>query len=638
MNIVFETIKKSHRRIIYRYLKKGIPVWIIEPFYANHHKKGTRFFPPPLPEFINDLIKKGEIKLLKAQQLNASEIFFLSADKSVEVIESIFPTYRKEHEELFTYVSSTLKSSLGENVFKINLCFKLAEFYSVNLMIHRIEKFLGCGQILIFPDTNIHSYLYIKRLLSKSNHSFFEHPNIQFPIRASFNDFLDNFKKSIFLNIKLFAQTWVSGLLTKSRASAYKKDFTYGIAIFGPRQLSENRRGPDFIIDNKKIKARDVIYFLFTKLNDVQKKRLKELPGYVMYLPEPGKHFSHFNEWKKLLWLSLRKYCLRNNDEINASSVAFFNYFSWLDVLETIKIEHFITHCDFGLAPVGRNIALNQSGVQTWYFTDSMNFVCNLQEEIQYFYTRHPAWTYLNYDHFVTWDNFLAEFFKVHPGSFRKSHVVGCIWSDHIKDKNYVRKHPTIPALINIKNSFLLVAFDTSYSKNVFTSYSEGIAFAEHLLKLANAIPDVFIFLKEKKDRNVHSIFDSVLGPKLVKLYNKMSLHPRIKIFPDNIDASELISASDMVVSFPFTSTTFEALCANKPAIWHDPIGYYKNTIYGKVEGLTSHSYEELEAEVIKIKSLGEGTHQYFYSLNPVLMDPYRDGLAIERFRDLLTS
>jgi polysaccharide biosynthesis PFTS motif protein len=304
--------------------------------------------------------------------------------------------------------------------------------------------------------------------------------------------------------------------------------------------------------------------------------------------------------------------------------------------LEDVEIKHFITHGDFGVAHIGRNLALNQAGVQTWYFTDSMNHLVDFQGEKGGLH--HPFWAYLYYDHLVTWDDALAQYFKEHPGSFKETHVVGCLWSSHLQGKNQARKLQYEPFLKIPHDHFVLAAFDTTYSRNGITSYAEGLAFAMHLLQLADECPDIYIILKEKKDRSIHFALDPILGPKLLEIYNKMGSHPRIKICSNQADASELISISDMAVSFPFTSTTFEALSVNRPAIWHDPLGYYVNTLYGKVGGVTTHNYEALKGKILEIKEMKSCQYQNPIPINSPLMDPFRDGKAIERFRKLLTS
>jgi hypothetical protein len=638
LKIVYESATRWDSIFIKNYLRRNIPVWVIEPFHSYHHKKGIRFFPPHLPASVEKLIKNGKVLLLRADEIKAKEIYLLSADKAVDVIELVYPKYRKKYGELFQYVSKTLESSVAENVFKINLCNRLAEFYSVNIMLHRIEQYLSLGPIMVYPDINVYSYLFIKSLLLESNQEFYEHPNIRFSVQARVTSFLENMKQNLIITAKLCAQTLASGLFGSRHPSAEKKFFSYGITIMGERQLWENQRGPDFIIDNEEILPGEVVYFPQMIFKKNQQEILGKLPGQVYHLPKVGRYFSHFPGWKGLLWHALKKNLLRNYEELSVASIAFFYYFRWKRVLEYIEIKHLITHGDFGIGHVGRNIALNQAGVQTWYFTDSMNHAVNLKEEKKCD-MHHPFWAYLSYDHLVTWDDALAQYFKEHPGSFKETHVVGCLWSGHLQGKNQERKLRSEPSLKIPQDYFVLAAFDTSYSRNGITSYAEGLAFAMHLLQLVDDYPDIYIILKEKKDRSTtHFTSDPILGPKLLEIYNKMGSHPRIKIYSNQVDASELISISDMAVSFPFTSTTFEALSVNRPAIWHDPLGYYVNTLYGKVGGVTTHNYEALKAKILEIKEMKSCQYQNPIPINSPLMDPFRDGKAIERFRKLLTS
>ena len=637
--VVYQAPNRLDVFFISKYLKKNIPVWIIEPFPVHNYKKGEGLFSPHSSAYIQELIQNGSISLLKTEKIKAKEIYLLSAEKAVAVVEAVYPEYREKNKKIIQYVSETLKSSASENVFKINLCNRLAEFYSVNIMLHRIEKHFNPRPIVAYPNMNVYAYLFIKKLLLESNQDFFEHPSIRFPIQTYVTGFLKNLKENLISMAMLCAQTIASVFLGRHHpyATKKKKIFSYGITIVSPRQLRENRRGADFLINNQNILPQEVVYFPMIPLSKVQREKLSQMPGEIFLLPQRGKFFSNFLEWKTLLLLALEQNFFRNAEEINAATIIFFNYFKWKKVLKDVEIKHFITHSDFGMGHVGRNIALNQAGVQAWYFTDSMAHGVNFRKEKKGG-MRHPFWAYLYYDHLVTWHAAFAQYYKEHPGSFRHTHVVGCIWGAHIKEKNQARKHTAVAISKNLGNLFVLSCFDSTYLRNGHISYAGGIAFAEHLLQLVDECPDIYIIFKEKKDRSIHYRLDPLLGPKLLEIYNKMNSHPKITIYSNQMDASELISISDMVVTFPFTSTTFEALSRNRPAIWHDPVGDYRKTLYGKIGGVTTHSYEELKAKVLKIKAMKPGTYQNPIPMNSPFMDPYRDGKAIDRFRDLLIS
>jgi len=623
------------------YLMRNMPIWIIEPSYMYHHKRGITFFPQRLPAYIERLIQKGRISVLKSDLLNSKEIYQLAADRACEVIESVYPAYKKEHKSLINYVSEVLNSPIAENIFKKKLCDRLAEFYSLNILMQRIEDFFPNAKTVFFPSANVYSYLYIKKIFSDSSKKFFESANIKIPFLSYIGGSLRSMGRSLKFVSMILAQTIASSVLGRFQASCNnnKKYFTYGVTIVGPRQLRVDRRGPDFIIDNKKILKDEVAFFPLMNFSKEQNAKLRQLSDNVFMLPQPGKFFSNVKDWAGLLRIALKLKFLTNGEELYAAIITFLNYFRWKKILETVQIKHFITHCDFGIGHIGRNIALVQSGVQTWYFTDSMNFLNNFMTDEAECAMRHPFWTYLYYDHFVTWDAFLAEYFKSHPGTFeKKRHIVGCLWSGLITEKNKMRKATDKTILKDIGNKFILAAYDTTYSNNGLTSYTEGLLFAEHLIKLSEEFEDIYIFLKEKKDRSIHKILDSFNGHKLLDLYDMMDRHSRITICSNKVDASDMISVSDIVISFPFTSTTFEALSVNRPAIWHDPMGYYRDTPYGKIDGVTTHGYEDLKKRILDIKGMKLDEYKNPIPFNSSMLDPFRDGKAVDRFRDLLVS
>ena len=639
--IVFESFDGISKRFVQRYIKIGVPVFVVEPFVAFHKLRGKiTGFPNEFPDYVNRLIDENMIRLLPAASLDPKTIIWEALDKAVGAVESVYPYYKKRYERLIGCVCDTLKSDEAENVFKKDLCNRLGVFYSVNILLYRIEMFLGPRQILVYPDTNVLSYFYLKALIIRSNQDCYEHKGIRFLKRAHLYSFIEKAKESCSIYLKLFAQTFMSCLLSLKRdvSGVSQKKVTYGVSIIGPRQLKDTNRGPDFIIENKKIRPQDVVYFPLFTLSKVQKKRLEQIPGNVVYLPKPGQIFSHFKNWKNLLLISIRNGFLANALEVNNACSALFEYFRWMKVLEKVSLKHFITHCDFGLGCIGRNIFLNQSGVSTWYFMDTTNFGLNFREE-KGCEMRHPYWSYLCYDHFVAWSTFHAEYFQSHPGSFQKEvHLVGCLWNGHLENKDHARKQTKPPAFKDLDNNFLVIAFDTTYSRNGFASYADGIAFAKHIMQLVEECTDIYVILKEKKARGIHDTLDPILGAELIELYDHMNLHHRITICSNQADSSELISAADMVVSFPFTGTTFEALSINKPAIWHNPANSCKNTPYGKIEGVMTYNYVELKAEVIKAKETEPGYYKNPIPINSPLIDPYRDRKAIERFRELLTS
>ncbi len=614
-------------------------VRIVEPFHAYHHRRGIKFFPPSLSTDVEALIQRGDLALIKVDDINAKEIYFLAADKAVEVVESVYPVYREDIASLVDFVVSSVESPRAEDAFKKTLCDRLANFYSVNILLHRIGKRFEPSPCIVYPDTDVHAYEYFKSLLTRAGQDFYDHRNVQLAGKTSLSACVDNIRRYLISVGAILVQAgagYVPRLSNRSKIGK-KKKFKYGFSILSPRQLASNQRGPNFLFDGKKISPDETVYFPTSSLRKKQGVEIENKLN-VVTQPRSRQAYPRFCNWKKLLWLSLRLNPLKHGEELFAALITITQYLGWKQIMESIELKHFITHGDFGISHIGRNIALNQAGVQTWYFTDSMNSALNFSNDGQLLRMRHPFWSYLLYDRFVTWCESLADYYLSHPGTFKRTHVIGCLWADHVNTKS--NAWDRLPSLTRekMKDKFIVSVFDSTYSNNGYTSYREGITFARDILRLAEEFPDIHVLFKEKKVRSIHLILDAVNGPRLIEAYDSLSAHPRISVHSDNDDSSLLTSVSDMVVSFPFTSTTFEALSANKPAVWHDPLGLYRDTPYAKVGGVVTHGYDELRQ---RIRAQINGAS--VITANPIpdgspLMDPYRDGKAIERFRELLTA
>jgi len=638
LKYIYECIDRLDSFNLYKNIILKRKVFIVEPFYTYHHRGNNRFCPPPLPSWTEELINTGKAVLISAKDLNTQDIYLLSAEKAVDAVEDVYPAYRKRFAQLFSFISSCLCSQDAENAFRITLCNNLAEFYSTNILLHRIEALFKNEPICFFPAMNVRSYLFSRQLLIESGKDFHHHESVSFSAKSRFKGKACHLKNNLILIMKLCVQVLASGIVGKKndKSTTEKKLFSFGISITGSRQLRDNQRSPNFMLGEMAHNSK-VVYFPLLPLTESQEKKLREFSGVVLPVPRPGKFYTNFADWKKLLLIGLRHQLTKTSDELYTAVLTLYNYLAWNLLLNKCSVKHFITHADFGIPQVGRNIALNQAGSQTWYFTDSINHVCFFQNPESK--GRHPFWTYLNYDHFVTWTRSLAEYYKLHPGSVKKTHVVGCLWSEHIRDKREARRNSFLKDYVKTNNdSFIICCFDTTYTHNGFTNYYEGLRYAEHLFRLVEDTPKVFLIFKEKKDRNIHFTFDPESGPKLMEIYEKMNSHPRIIFCSNQVDSSEIISVSDMIISFPFTSTTFEALCNNRPAIWHDAAGYYRESIFGKIAGLVTHDYEELKTKITEIMEKTEKGETCIETPDSPYMDPFHDGKAIERFRELLSA
>jgi len=536
-------------------------------------------------------------------------------------------------------LKKTLQDSTAENAFKIKLCEKLAEFYSQDSIIKGVEAQIKADQILFFPSWNIQEYLSFKKLVASNTKNLEQTTRILFPAKERVYDQAELLKGKLKALLRLSAQTLGAALTSVLRQSVKvaKKRYKYGVTIISPgRQLRNNQRGPDLIIDEKRIRSEEVVMLPCTELTTEQNQNLEKVGCDIYFPPRTGNFFSNFSKWWRLLFFAIKKFSCGSGLEIPTASMVFFAYFSWCKVLKNIELDHLVTHCDFGVNHIGRNIALKQAGVATWYFTDSMNSSCNFQDGTHLH--RHPFWTFLQYDHLVTWSEFLEKYYKDHPGSFKQVHIPGCLWGSYVQPLEKSRENLSEICGKEVKETFIIGVFDTTYTVQSFTSYQEGIAFMEDMYRLVEESQEIHLIFKGKKSQEIHNTLDPINGPKLLKLSQKMAKHPRITFLSNQAEVASLMSSCDMVISFPFTSTTFEFLSVSRPGIWHDAKGHYREFVYGNLDGVTTHGYREL---VKKVRTVMQNQQQPYHP--PVLtgaslMDPYLDGKGLDRFIDLLSS
>jgi len=637
-NIIFECPELKDKAHMEKAIKSGKNVYVLEPFCAYHHRR-FRFFPSPLPEYVQNLLDNRIINQINADSLESRTISLTAAEKAVEAVEKVFSYYQKDHKTIIDYTIQVLNSREVLRIFKKNLCDMLGDFFSLNIMFYKIEKIFKGKKVLIFPNTNIKEYLYFKRIARYGSQVVFEHHSVLFPKSRIFSGLNELIRNSFLIKGKLLIQALASLVLgtifSKGKSSLLKK-YSYAISIVSPnRQFRNDLRGPDFLIDNRKITSDQVVYIPIIPIANDQLEFLTTLDSDVNLLPEKGRFFSNGKQWAILWLLSFKGKWMFNSREVELVAVAMFNYFRWKHILKHIHFSNFITHCDFSITHISRNILFKQKKIKTWYFTDAVNFGHNFRESDEK-WNRHPFWTYMYYDNFVTWYNDLATFFTAHPQSFKKTHVVGCIWGSHVKSKaNNTEYINNLFPGEKSNDSFIVAVYPSTYTVKGITSYEEAIRFIRHIYRLAKDLNNLKIIIKEKKDMDLHLKLEPILGKKLVALYKKMEKHPRIKILTNEFDSSLLMSYANMCISFPFTSTTTEALSANMKAIWHDPTGSYRNTPYGRNGSVLTYNYNELLKTVKKFVNNDISS----YDLIPVTskcMDPYRDGKAVERFRDLL--
>ena len=121
-------------------------------------------------------------------------------------------------------------------------------------------------------------------------------------------------------------------------------------------------------------------------------------------------------------------------------------------------------------------------------------------------------------------------------------------------------------------------------------------------------------------------------------VYRRLDDHPRAFCVANTFSASEMTAMSDLVLSFPFTSTSLEAIAARKKAVWYDACDKYRGSYFDKVPGLVCHNYDELSSRVnwLLCATSSEEYDRYLDAEVKGKVESYLDGKAITRFRRYL--
>ncbi|MGK5094801.1 polysaccharide biosynthesis PFTS motif protein [Deltaproteobacteria bacterium TL4] len=636
MNLIFESFQSWHVIILLLnlYRRKKCNIYIMDSYPAIHHQDTFNLNHSFLSKLTKKLLTYYNFSYLEPKKIQAEKIFTISNDKAVDLVESIYPRYELDHKSIIQFAVKVTQSENVKNLFKKRLCERLACFFSVNILMESIIKYFPNEKCLVDPVVDIIEYEYIARLLKAEGCSVFESDLVQFPKYLFIVSFIKKLKQWSLLFIKVLAQTLASCVFKTQHSIPPTASRKIGINLVGPRQLQDASRSATFFIDNKTLQFKDCLVITKMDVSILYQQSLTDKGGAIYRLPK--RYFGYKEKWLSLLFLNLSG-CY---EELFLTSKIIFYYFLWFDLVQKLSLKLYVTHCDFSDTGIIRNLGFNKFNIQTWYFTDSINSGFPQQSTTQRF--RHPFWSYLGYDHLVTWSQGVANYHKSHPSSFENIHVIGCLWSSLVSKKQFVSETNNK----SLKNSFMIGVFDSSYIKNAVSDFKDAILFVQHISMLLEDFPDVHVIFKEKKARSFHQLVaDAEDADTLNSLLKKLDDHPRatLNIFAsDGMDsssgskqgASDLMDTCNFVISFPFTSTTFEFLSLNRPAIWHSPKADVRDKLFAKA-GFVTHGYLELKQMVENIKR-NPGYLDKNITANPELLDPFRDGKALERFQKLL--
>lgn len=607
------------------------PVYILEPFHGYHHREGKfRFFPRPWAPWKKKFIIDNSISVIRAEEIRAAQIYSNVCEEAVANAVHMSGKAAGGQRSLENLVVSLMGADKAGQVFRINFVNQLAEYYSVRCVVRCLEQMFRDREIIFYPCYSSGAYLFFEHL----------HEDRRNQLRFSrFKMVLDRIKSFVaqwgnfaYIFLHCLYSVW-AGLKIKSPAKFFRGPEIGLTLLSWDRQMENKGKSLTFLVDHRAVREKDLIYFCAFPLTPEQRKILADNPARFVEVPRTAVDGEGLRILFKASMGVLAGVFVRDDYLAKDYLITIKSFLVWRNLIRLYPVRHFITHSDFGPVALGRNAALKEQGVPTWFFTDSANQIYHFSSDEKHA-GRHPLYCFLGYDHLVTWSKFLAEYFQAHPGSFADAHVVGCLWADHIVPRVDAESSLDRELYEKLKGKIIIAGFDSTYTNNALTSYDEGIAFARDMIKLVEQIDGACLLWREKKKRSLHGILGGTQGHELRAIYETMDRHPQIINATELLSSSQMISLSDMTVSFPFTSTTFEALSAGKPALWHDAKGLYLRARFLSPETVT-HSFDQLAQKVRNLK-----LNQNPETAAPLrdFDDPYQDAGAVERFRTLLTG
>lgn len=644
--IVFEEIYNYLRPLIKWYQINGYKIYY---FRLNGLCKDKRW--------VKRYIANGALIKIDEKYDILSTFIGMYPDSAYDNIEKI-AYFALSDDPIVSMIIKLYNDGSIRDVFKKNLGSELQRFYYLNFILHNLNKVFLDKKIYFAPTLHKEgyrinviggsSYLNFMDLVLSSEAGVCENKNFAFPIWFRLaSKFYDGWK-FFAINLKISSFLFLSLLNSLKRMvnKSERKHYRFGIMIVVPeRQFANEVRRVDFLIDEEKIKKEEVLFISWKKLSTSNRRyliqnNLQFVDGllskfsantFLDIIPPSVSLLSKAIGYRKKMFI------------LEAALLLLICHAMWEAFKSRYLIDNLITHTDFGVQSVARNILLSKDNTRTWYYIDANNwpnyFTANGKDDnICKFGSAHFG--YLNYDYLLTWSDEVSDYFKKHRQNIKHYINVGCLWAEHIKEIERGKIKSDFKERVfklGFKEDHKLVAvFDSTYFDNSITTYEDGIKFLMGILRLLEDISNIFVIFKEKKSRS----FVKRYSRAMIDLLEEIDKHPRCFLPFNELSPSEVITFSDLTISFPFTSPTFEALSARKKALYYDASDKFRNTFYDRIPGLVCHSYDELLNKTKKLlfNTVDNEYDRYLDEFVKGRVELYLDGKALTRFRELLTN
>jgi len=636
--IIFEQLSLIHFPLLYYYLLRQKEV----KFFDNENRAKRK-------KWVKRLVRERRISAIPSMGYLHNECYGTALD-NVEYFYKYFAGKSILAQEM---VKLYQDEAIGL-AYKKEITRDLSEFYYINSYLHNEESQLEDNERILLIQYRYKKCLGLAERVGAFYHS---HQRIDFALGSgiyhNISAICRKIKSTLFQIGVLgfyFARVLFGG--GNGKTDKYK----YAVAVISPdSQLRFKNRSIDFLINGNEINKDNTVFLLLNPAitrdhwDEIKSKNLKMLDCSKRFISSPG--FDSGEKLRilrrvlpysiKVLFLGLLDY----KPILDVNNVLLPLFFKWSSILRKVSFKYFITLNDTGIDHIGRNILLNKSGVKTWYYAHSasLGYLRILP--------RHWLWSFLYYDSYVAWNAQMIEYFKLHPQRINDYLTIGCLWSQSVVDVLEGRSKSSLKEEIFTDfqpDSYkILTFFDSSYVPDSLSPLEDGVAFYRCILRLLKEFPNILVIVKEKKAPEevlqVYQYFGDtgdIINEQYKPVLEELRRHPRCHLTGYKGDPAGIIAISDLSITFDLSSSTVEALCAGKRAIFFDPCNRWRGCYYDKIPDLIAHDYEELTKLINKLL-YETNEEEYRDFLNTSVkgeFDPYLDGKAVTRFQKLLAD
>lgn len=561
-------------------------------------------------------------------------LYAQSAFYAHENIDCIFDRYFSSSPSI-NNMGQLLEFPEIKDMYKYRLLQELKKIYKIELKINEIVKNKENAEIHFIPRNNFRVHADGSSPLTK-NVKVIRYNGVKLYLKH----FRNRLKKAIWLGAPVYV---LFKKVRKISDTKQRKKFKVGIMISpNPRSIfSLNYLTETIFMDKGEFPEDDVLFI--DNSGQVNLEGYKKRGYNYTSLLNDKECLSTNVFWQKIVkrfiptWVKSIFFSLFEEPFITKINAAIlFDYVVWNIFVDNYKIDNYVKRT------LPDNLSkihiLSQTNIKTWLVhpdNTSSDYHLDWDESKR----NQTLFSFMYYDNSVIYGDAVERFYKKHRNYIKKYIKTGVLPSQIVHELQEEKLKS--PIFDGVKKKGLpgeiIGVFDTTYVNYGPVKIKDGIHFGNDILKLLNEMPEIGIVYLAKKTPEEGP-------PELNPIYNKLKDHERCVFFSrwgkEGISAPEVIAASDLVISAPYTSAAAEALGAKKRAIYYDAVGHDTGDKYyfNKFPNFVAHNYGELKKLInywlyeITDKEFDDFLNKYVKDE----IDPYLDGKALTRLRKLL--